>query len=1318
MTLLLANLDKTIKMENKYQNSFELAISWTPDPNNEKDKRYTWELVTPDYPNNIMSLEDFFESYFENRETSTQIDSFFKSLKKTYINIEVSEEESKSIFELMKNFLVRYVNKFLIYTNKIQTPKKLEDLYKLYVEYTDESMITYIKNYAGENLGTDIVDTSETGFYIAKKRDSEEYVWIFITEKGELIVHETMIRGFNRIYKNHPYDEFFTLENFFDKYIKGSIEIEDVEQDKFFKLLSPEKLKERELQYEDIFRPFFEGNSTKNLFRTKNVPKPEKLSERLFRLQELYYKFDKIKVLAELAELKNEELNQDYLNFLQNKIGTEKADAELFKECGEPELYINTTDNKLYLGYCGIFQGYYNSIDDREKFYPPPTSPPAQSLIELYDLETHIEQLETLEIDCHYKTSKMTDILYGDWDIKCRGDIQKNLDKIRKKILENISNKNDLITINNAQKIYNFLFNNFHIKGKDENENEKIGEIMKNDFLKDIHNSVEKMEVRWNVNELGILYKQGVTTTFHPADKIKNMPGGWPAGQVFEEDILKKLSKVDLDKDMNVEAIRKHRSTWWIKTPLKIKINEFLNVEISNQNKEVNKENIKVYSEYEPQLFQKMFNNHLQFLEFVIGEGFDIFFKIIFEDTYYINKYYKVGTEEVEEEVVEFIGNLNIETTKKIIDKLITAIDYLEIPDKKIGEIIFRESSKNKKNDILNNTSLNLDDTVELIKHINQQQSNANSYFLKEIKAASSKRVKDRDSEFLNRKPPEPPKPDFLNLNDKSIEEVERVHFNEIKKKYEKQKREYIDACDNYNSEIIQLNRLISIIDNTNLLDIINPEEEWKKATMAEQLEELYDQLVLNEKAQLMVTLGKAETGVFEMDENYYVKKLKSLMVLLIKNIHILLVEDQFESFMAEIKKIPTEKLMPAYENITIETFSSYIANENEQYNEDIEEPNFFGGWKQRHSGMITFQKLIKTLFDSNDVFKFSFNGYEWSWNGVSQEIINSTNPYKYYKTFFDNIARFKKEFLDKTQKVQGKTQKVQGVQNESPYKYYITLIKESSFMKYKDSLYIIFILVENDVENFITTLPENGRGKNILNKFIENIIENIRNNEIVNNSKFKKGLDILYKMQKADYIEIFKEFEEVILKNYQKILEFIDPANKPQCIEDIEEKYFKHKHLQDAEGNIYYEKPVTITPFSKTPFILKTDKTETYHIKTEIEKAIIKVKEQGSQYSYEFTGEGYKKTGRARFNKVKKIIGKISMKLNYKKKEKKVYYNSNEKYILFTEDIESQIKKHEDDKGNPYKILNFNQIKVFEYEPKKSNNSLSLVLTLGKGST
>ena len=49
-------------------------------------------------------------------------------------------------------------------------------------------------------------------------------------------------------------------------------------------------------------------------------------------------------------------------------------------------------------------------------------------------------------------------------------------------ILENISNKNDLITINNAQKIYNFLFNNFHIKGKDENENVEILGVLESDI--------------------------------------------------------------------------------------------------------------------------------------------------------------------------------------------------------------------------------------------------------------------------------------------------------------------------------------------------------------------------------------------------------------------------------------------------------------------------------------------------------------------------------------------------------------------------------------------------------------------------------------------------------------------------------------------------------------------------------------------------------------------------------------------------------------------------------------------------------------------
>lgn len=1299
MTSLLKILDEKIKQDKNHTPDFELAISWTPDPDNEENKIYSWVLVKPNfpdsdysgyssleiqghewqyvgkwhqhYPKNIMSLEDFFEGYFEgyfeNRETPSNFNSFFKSLKKSYIKTEVSKEVKYNlIFELMNNFLVRYVNKFLIYTNKIKTSPKLKDLYKLYMEYTDSNITDYIKKYVDKKLEFEkIVNTSEEGFYIAvKKKDSEdsedsedskEYVWTFITKEGELKVYETpWYRRFHKIYGDHPYDEFFTLENFFDKYTKGSIEIDEVEEDKFFKSLSPEKLKKREPQYEDIFTPFFEGDSTKNLF--KNLGSKPK---RLFKLQELYYKFDKIKELAELAEL-----NQDYLNFLKNKIGTDTADVELFKECDEPKLYISTTDNKLYLGYCGIFQGYYNSIDDREKFYPPPTSPPAQSLIELYDLKKYIEQLETLEIDCRYKTSRGRDrySFSGVWDTKCEGDIQKNLDKIRKKILEKIleyiSNKNDSITINVAQKIYKFLFNNFHIKGEDENENENIGKIMKNDFLKDIHDSVEKTEVVWVGKKLGILYSdtEGVAPQFYPADTLRYV--GTSSTEPFT--FVEKLEMNDLNDPEKVEAILKHRNTSYIYVPLQIKINEFLTSEIK-QNKNVNKENIKVYSEYEPQLFQKMFNTHLDLLEFVIEENCDIFFKIIFKDKYYNNKYYKVGTSEMIEKMDEFTGKLDIETTKKIIDKLITAIDYLEISVDKINTIQFPELDGGI-NNILEGCS-NLVETVELIKHIRQQDRSANSYFLQKIEKIYTSKLS--TSGFLNIPPPPLPLDlPLFTLEGDSIKD-KQTHFNKIKEEYEEQKGKYIDEYYNYNSKIKELNDLISIIndDPQYKQHIKDPQEKWKEepayhGKREEDLQNLRNRLLELEKAQVKEDLAKFKKAqIYRESPEFYANSARDLMIFLIKNINILLDETQFDHFMTHITEITEnkdgiedgiEKMLAA--NITIEKFSSYIANEN------IKQPDSFPTWS--NPGMlITFQDLIETLFNSNDVFRFKFDEYEWSWNGVSQKINTHENPYERYKTFFHNIDRFKKEFLDKTQSVQnGKI---------NSYEYYIKLIYDSTYMKYKDSLYIIFILHEQGVTNLtnlIETLPETGRDKNILNNFIENIIYNN-----IDKKKFIKVLDILYEKHTANYIEIF---EQAILENYENILKFIDTEDKPEYIQYIYEKY--EKYLISNSNNIYYKKPSNENPFAKTPFI-SYEKIQSYYKKNETseKKKIIRVHGDVKEYYYSYKIQQYIRSKKAVTKDRFRTSGAEETKRGKLKKGVEVFIlnnNPQEVYIDYTE--------------------------------------------------
>ena len=1220
----LTALEDEIKIDNKNQNPFELAISWTPH-GSPGDKKYTWALVKPDfpdvnmvgyssleiqgsegymgkshydYPKNIMSLEDFFEGYFENRETSTLFDTFFKSLKKQYIKELVDEKKYNSILTLINNFLVRYVNKFLIYTNKIGDAEKLGNLYKLYMEYTDESMTTYINKYVDQKLDfKNIVNTSDKGFYIAKKKDSEEYVWIFITEEGELKVYEAMRFGFHLIYEDHPYDKFLTLENFFDEYItKESINIKEVEEDKFFESLSPEKLDKRistNTEYTDTFTKFFE--KAKNLFKNK-VSKPA----RLFRLQELYYKFGKIKELAELAELKNVELNQQYLNFLKNKIGSGKEGVELFKECSDPQLYINTTDTKLYLGYCGIFQGYYNSIDYPGNFSEKP---------ELFNLENpkHIKHLENIEIDCRYRIIQ-DGISWGAmFDVGC-ANVQDPLNTIREKILDQINKKNVVDT--NAVNIYRFLKNNF----TEEERETKFSDIEK---LKQIHiarGNEADYELVWHEGEIGIISNpQGQQPKFYVTvnDTFVGptfVGEGVPVNNVDPE----KFKYEDLsneDRRNKILACAKG-ADGVIKRKIENKLTEYLKNKLDKMGiEDINV--LKIFLMIVPKLiistgiFTEIYNKHQNEFNFLIDSIFNIY--VYLEESLF---YFNLTTGQSQTtNPLELSQGVEIKPSDfgTLITNLITAIDYLKITNDKIETIKFPQLEGVIDN-ILTGCS-NLDETVKLIKHIKQQDRTANSYFLEKIKKIYTPKLLSK--EFLNTPDPPPATPHSLfTLEGDSIKE-KWVHFNKIKEEYEEQKKKYIVEYHNYNSQIKQLNYLISIIndDVEYKLPIIDPRKQWDdEGDRGVELQNLRKKLLQMEKEQLEEDLGKFKITHFRKDPAFFVNNAKSLMVLLIENINILLDKTQFNVLLEHIKGIAkTDKEIEQMfaENITIETFSSYIANTG------IKEPYFALSWTRRNSGMITFQNLIETLFNSDDVFKFRLNEYEWSWNGVSEKINSSPNPYESYKIFIDNIVKLKQQFLDKTQDVLNENEDGEDVEDVEDVKdiiYYIQLLINSSYMKYEDSLYIIFILEEKGVENLINILPETGRDDNALNKFIENIIKND-----IDKNTFIKGLDILYEKHQVNYIEIF---EKVILENYEKILEFIEQENKPKCIEDIEEKYFMYEHLRDENGEVFYIKPRSINSFSETPFILKK---ENYDKKEQKQKNIIRVQKDNQKYYFSY---------------------------------------------------------------------------------------------------
>lgn len=281
--------------------------------------------------------------------------------------------------------------------------------------------------------------------------------------------------------------------------------------------------------------------------------------------------------------------------------------------------------------------------------------------------------------------------------------------------------------------------------------------------------------------------------------------------------------------------------------------------------------------------------------------------------------------------------------------------------------------------------------------------------------------------------------------------------------------------------------------------------------------------------------------------------------------------------------------------------------------------------------------------------------------------------------------------------------------------------------MKYKDSLYIIFILHEQGVTNLtnlIETLPETGRDKNILNNFIENIIYNN-----IDKKKFIKVLDILYEKHPANYIEIF---EQAILENYENILKFIDTEDKPEYIKYIYEKY--EKCLISNSNDIYYKKPSNENPFAKTPFI-SYEKIQSYYKKNETseKKKIIKVGKNNQKYYFSYVKQTRQKPT-SKWQPVDRIeyLEKVEDKnvfilnnnpemifINFAELENDEKYNKvknvsklKEKFKnLLYEPLEVEEYKFKDEISDPY------QQKTDELNAEQPDN-LTLALALGNAST
>ena len=127
MTTLLTELDTQIK---KTSESTYLAITY--DSTNE----YCWIIVNNNFPDlgslsglpwvsneyyqNIMSLEDFFNDYIENKLEIPNEEDFFKSLSLDYIHFWSNQYwwYEKTIPKHIKSFLILYVNKFIAHTYK------------------------------------------------------------------------------------------------------------------------------------------------------------------------------------------------------------------------------------------------------------------------------------------------------------------------------------------------------------------------------------------------------------------------------------------------------------------------------------------------------------------------------------------------------------------------------------------------------------------------------------------------------------------------------------------------------------------------------------------------------------------------------------------------------------------------------------------------------------------------------------------------------------------------------------------------------------------------------------------------------------------------------------------------------------------------------------------------------------------------------------------------------------------------------------------------------------------------------------------------
>jgi hypothetical protein len=1223
MTSLLKILDEKIKQDKNPIPDFELVISWTPN-GSAGDKIYNWALVKPnfpdsdsleikghwqytgkwhyDYPKNIMSLEDFFEGYFEDRETSTQIDNFFKSLKKSYIKTEVSDKpKHNSIFKLMNNFLVRYVNKFLIYTNKINDSTKLEDLYKLYMEYTDENMITYIKNYADKKLDFEnIVNTSEEGFYIAKKKDSKEYVWTFITEEGELKVYETMHFGFHKIYEDHPYDEFFTLEDFFDTYIKGSIEIDEVEEYTFFESLSPETLKTRKLQHENIFTTFW--TDAKDLFKN-----PESKPKRLFKLQELYYKFDEIKKLAELAELENNELNTGYLDFLKNKIGTDEADAKLFKECGEPELYINTTDNKLYLGYCGIFQGYYNSIDYPENF-------PEKSLeLFKFDLDKHKEQLENIVIECRYRSSNDNWTKSGDWTHLYCSNVQDHLDTIRGKILEQILDfdKNG----SNAMIIYSFLKNNFNLEGYQgygTDYSKTIGEIMQNENLQNIHDFMKNMKLVWVENEIGALFSEkGEEPKFYSVKGMENaewtLRSPWGPGETVQNYQVFAVNDL-ITPGKKREVIFKHRPDGvekqsWCSNQLKTPIESFLKAGKNIDKKDA----VEIYFVYEHQLILEMFSTHsthfLDFFTFIIGENCDIFLNI----SEYCYNITQGGTEIINKTNIKKISIYSNDNIKKIIDNLIDTITYLGITTTQLEKKLPIPTMVKEKLYLVDN--LDLEEIAVLIEDKKARQGPLLDYFLDKIENIYEKNIKKKIDDYIEKNEIKLSEFEHTSSTGKWLNKVYSKQNPEYSNEWEEDNENLENKQNEYNTYIeekLKLEKLLSkIFRQSTLIDVMknNLEEDTQKArTFKEELDkarqkhrddELHVRKIL-QKVQVRQAVP-VEDNVPKPDSNLVI-----IMCNLISNFQLLIEESgnqELSNILEQFKKINTQKDDYFTKKLNVDMFKQIITI----YYEYITPP--WGIWISEPEN-ISFEELIKHLIKPNEKYKFQIPGLQPGttvyFEGLTEELkfFNSPQNALVYENLINNIIKIE-NYLSKEE------QQSYGIE-----KKYIEMLNKSILYIHLLNIIYHFVKTYGNYDLNLTVDPTlvltQDQHKKILGDFLNQILE-IENDGKTLSLTLQTIFNNVYKNGEKEI------FEYVILQNYWNILEKLseETINKGDCIEQIYNKYFTNStyllHYDEGFYKVFYEinnNEETYVDFKRTPYVSidnlnfeKTDPAENYNI-------------------------------------------------------------------------------------------------------------------------